>query len=167
MRFLLELTASFLVFVIVGLAFALLYMALQWFLQATDVTAACNWSREGTSCHLNLDIRNHSKSRTYLLGNIAYTNGTDRLVWFDNKSLMGKELLPGSINDFQNVAPVRNSSTISECLGFQVTLRLKSGRKLWLDGQGPRQPVTDRIHRGAFRLRNFIEKRATSMELQR
>jgi hypothetical protein len=164
MKFLLEFTASFLVFVIVSLAFAIFYIAFQWFLQATDVTADCNWSREGTSCHPNFDIRNRSKSKTYLLANIAYSNGADQLVWFDNKSLMGKELLPGSFNDFQDVAPVRNSSVISECLEFQVTVRLQSGRELWLEGQGPGQPVKDRIYRWAFGLRNFIEKHANSME---
>ena len=164
MKFLLELTASFLVFVIVGLLFAIFYLALQWFLQATDVTADCNWSREGTRCHLNFDIRNHSKSKTYRLASITYSNGVDRLVWFDNKSLAGKELLPASINGFQDVAPVRNSSTISECLEFQVTVRLQSGRKLWLEGQGPGQPLKDGIHRWALQLRNFIDKHAPRME---
>jgi hypothetical protein len=164
MKFWLELMAGFLGYVFVGWVFALLYIALQWFLQATDVTVACNWSREGTSCHPNFDIRNRSKSKTYLLANIAYSNGADRLVWYDNKSLMGKELRPGSINDFQEVAPVKNSSTISECLRLQVTVRLQTGRKLWLDCQGPEQPVKDRIQRAAFRLRSFIENRTTLMQ---
>ena len=158
MKVLLELTASFLVFVIVVLVFAIFYIVLQWFLQATDVTVDYNWSREGTSCHVNFDIRNHSKSRTYVLATISYSNGADRLVWFDNKSLMGKELPPGSINDFHDVAPVRNSSAISECLELQVTVRLQAGKRLWLEGQEPRQPVDEIIHRWALQLRGFIEK---------
>lgn len=159
-----EIVAGFLSYVFVGWVFVLLYLAIQWLMQTTDVTAACNWSREGKNCHPNFSIRNRSRSKTYLLANIAYSNGADRLVWFDNKSLMGKELKPGSINEFSEVAPVKIASSISECLQLHVAVRLQTGRPLWLEGQGPEQKLADRVQRTAFGLRKFIEKWFTNME---
>jgi hypothetical protein len=152
-----EILAGFLSYAFVGWVFVLVYLALQWFMQATDVTAELNWSREGNKCHPIFDIRNHSKSKTYRLADIAYTNGTDRLVWFDNKSLMGKEMIPGGANEFQEVAPVRNCASISECLRLQVTVRLQTGRRLWLEGQGSKQEMMDRLQRAAIKLRTFID----------
>jgi hypothetical protein len=162
-KILTEIVAGFLSYVFVGWVFVLFYLAIQWLMQATDVTAACSWSRDGKNCHPNFNIRNRSKSKTYLLANIVYSNGADKLVWFDNKSLMGKELKPGSINEFNEVAPVKITSSISECLQLHVAVRLQTGRPLWLEGQGPEQVVTDRVQRAAFGVRKFIEKWTTML----
>jgi hypothetical protein len=154
----LEMSTAFLGYVIVGSVFVLLYMGMQWFFQATDVTVSYDWSRDGDKCHANFKIINRSTTRTYLLANIAYSNGKDRLVWFDNRSLMGKELKPRTVNEFQDVAPVKNCSSMSECMQLRVTVRLQSGRKLWLRDQKPRQIVMAQIQRTSSELRNFIEK---------
>ena len=70
-----------------------LYVMIQWFLRATDVKVAYNWSFIGPNFYPNFDIRNRSESRTYLLANIAYTknDGRDK-VWFDNDSIWDSPL---------------------------------------------------------------------------
>jgi hypothetical protein len=80
-----EIAAAFFAYVIVGWIFMLLYMALQRFLSATDVTFDYSWSRDGNRFHPNIRVRNHSKTRTYTLAGIAYRNEVDRLVWLDNR----------------------------------------------------------------------------------
>jgi hypothetical protein len=71
---------------------------IQWFLRATDVTVAYNWSWKETDYSPNFDIRTRSGSRSYLLANIAYTkNKGKEIVWFDNESIWDKEVPPGSI----------------------------------------------------------------------
>lgn len=144
--------AGFLSYVFVGWVFVLVYLAVLRFLQATDVTISCNWIRKGTICHPVFEIRNRSKSKTYVLAKIEYSNGSDRLAWFDNKSLVGKELKPGSFNEFADIAPVRNTSSIAECMQLKVAVRLQTGRKLWLPGRG-----TAGIHKAANRFRDFLE----------
>jgi hypothetical protein len=160
----LEMSTAFLVYVIVGSVFVLLYLALQWFFQATDVTVSYDWSRDDSVCHANFKVINRSAKRTYSLANIAYSNGKDRLVWFDNKSLMGKVLKPRSITEFRDVAPVKNCASISECMQLRVTVRLQSGRKLWLRDQKQRQFITAKLQRISCELRNFIEKQMTAEE---
>ena len=146
-----EIAAGFLGNVFAGVLFVILYVVIQWFLQVTDITISYGWSFEGTNFHPNFDLRNRSKSRTYLLANIAYTNGKDAPTWADNTSLWGRELKPGSMNEFREVAPVKNVSSLSECMQLQVTVRLQTGRKFWLKGRGPGQPgelVMGRVKRG-------------------
>src|ERR1700728_1066242 len=113
MTFWLEVAAGFLGSVFAGLFFAFWYAILQWFLHATDVKMAYNWSWDGPYCHPNLDIRNRSKSRTYFLADIKYQrSGEGALVWIDRESVWGKELKPGSINFISEVAPIRGVSSI-------------------------------------------------------
>ena len=74
---------------------------------------------------------------------------------------------PGSINHFDEVLAVKGISSIEECLQVQITVRLQTGRMFWLTGQGPGQQgkvVMGLFQRTAFRLRDFIEKKAISME---
>ena len=157
MKFWLEVLAGFLVYALVGWAFVLFYMALRWFWQATDVTLSYNWSKEGTRCHPIFEIRNRSKTKTYLLANIEYSNGSDHLVWFDNKSLMGKELRPESVLQFEEVAPLRNSSTMDECLQLCVAVRLQTGRRLKLCSDEHAQRAIEAAQGVAFRLRDRID----------
>lgn len=158
MKFWLEVVAAFLGYALAGWIFVLFYLALQWFLQATDLTIGYNWSREGTSCHPIFEIRNRSKSRTYRLAGIEYSNGKDRLVWFDNKSLMGKELQPGTTIEFPDVAPLRNNTSISECLKLRVAVRLQSGKRLWLRRERHAQMAMESLRQAAFKLRDFIDE---------
>lgn len=135
----------------------MVYLAVQWFLQATDVTMDYNWSRSGNLCHPNFELRNRSTSRSYLITKIAYTNGADGLVWFDARSLMGKELGPKTLNEFQLVAPLRSCSRISECMELQVRVRLQTGRELWLGSPQPGHSGMELIQRAASRLRAWLD----------
>jgi hypothetical protein len=100
------------------------------------------------------------------LANIAYTkdNGKEA-VWFDNNSIWGKELKPGSIEgrDFQLV-PVKGIATPQQALGLEVTVRLQNGRQFWLRGKGPGQLQMGRMQRFAFWFRNKFEKAAIPLE---
>ena len=139
-----------------------LYVAIQWFLRATDVTVAYNWSFTSPNFHPNFDIRNRSESRTYLLANIAYTrNDGIEIVWFDNDSIWDQELRPGSIRGREfKVAPVRGIVTAKEALGLEITVRLQDGRTFWLRGVGPGQLRMGRIQRTAFWVRDKFERGA-------
>lgn len=142
-----------------------LYVLIQWFLRATDVTVSYNWGFKGTNFYPNFDIRNRSGSRSYLLANIAYTkNNGKEVVWFDNESLWGQELKPGSIQHNYTVAPVKNTTTPQEAIGLEVTVRLQNGRQFWLKGQGPGQLYMGRIQQAAFWLRQKFEKAAIPLE---
>ena len=142
-----------------------LYVLIQWFLRATDVTVSYNWGFKGTNFYPNFDIRNRSGSRSYLLANIAYTkNNGKEVVWFDNESLWGQELKPGSIQHNNTVAPVKNTTTPQEAIGLEVTVRLQNGRQFWLKGQGPGQLYMGRIQQAAFWLRQKFEKAAIPLE---
>jgi hypothetical protein len=149
-----EIATAFLAYVFVGWGFVILYLAIQWFFQATDVTMDYNWKRVGATCNPIVKFRNRSSSRAYMLTTIAYRSPSDGLVWFDAKSLMGKELMPRSIHEFQEIAPVRNCSSISECLEMEVRVRLQTGKEVWLETE---QTGAGRIQRAAFRLRTWIE----------
>lgn len=153
-----EIAAAFFAYMVVGWVFMLLYVALQRFLKATDVTFDYSWSREGTRFRPNIRVRNHSKTRTYVLAGIAYRNELDRLVWLDNKSLMGKELPPMSVTEFQDVAPVRNGVSVAECMQTRVMLRLQSGRKVWLEGKGPLSSGSTEMEWAACRLRELLDR---------
>ena len=73
-----------------GITVSIIAFLIRWFLLKTDVMAGYNWTCDGTGCHPNFDIRNRSSSRSYVLGNIAYTkNQGKEILTFDNKSLGG------------------------------------------------------------------------------
>ncbi len=150
-----------------GLVLIAGYMIVQWFLGATDLVVQYNWSykTENGVFHAwpNFDIRNRSRSKSYRLANIAYSiNGKPH--WFDNKSMMGIVIEPGSMNyDFKPL-PVERVSSIPEMLSVEVTIRLQTGRAFWLRGQGPGQEGKGRIRRYAFKLRNWLEKMMIPME---
>jgi hypothetical protein len=143
-----------------------LYAIIQWFLRATDVTVAYNWSFDGPNLWPNFDIRNRAGSRTYLLANIAYTrNGGKEKVWFDNDSIMDQVLPAGSIRGHKfKIAPVKGISTPQEALNLEVTVRLQNGRAFWLKGKGPGQMKMGRTQRLAFWLRGKFEKAAIPLE---
>ena len=106
-----EVLAIFIGDVFASVLLIVLYVLIQWFLRATDVTVAYNWSFTAPNFSPNFDIRSRSGSRTYLLANIAYTrsNGKEK-VWFDNDSIWDEELTPGSIRGRKfKVAPVNGS----------------------------------------------------------
>ncbi|MGA9072172.1 MAG: hypothetical protein WB424_18050 [Terracidiphilus sp.] len=150
-----------------GLFFVLLYVILQWFLQATDLTVSYNWmfKTENGTFYIwpNLEIRNRSRSKTYRLANIAYTqNGQPQ--WFDNASVWGFVLEPGSINNSFNVAPIKNVNSLEDALKLEVTVRLQTGRAFWLRGQGPGQMGKRRLQRMLFALRAKLESSLVAME---
>ena len=168
MTFWMEVLSGCLGSIFAGLFFVFWYAVFQRLLQSTDVFVGYNWSWKGTDFHPNFDIRNRSKSQTYLLANIAYTRkGTKAPIWVDNKSLWGCELKPGSINTFRevNVAPVRDVHSTQDCTQVQVKVRVQTGREF--PGTGPgqdRKQVMSRAQRIAFRLRDFFDKNAIPIE---
>lgn len=65
----------------------------------TDITIAYNWSFDGTmeqpyNMRPNFDIRNLSRSRTYVLANIAFLRDKKPVAPFDNKSVWGRNSSP-------------------------------------------------------------------------
>jgi hypothetical protein len=161
-----EVLAIFIGDVLASVLLVLLYVLIQWFLRATDVTVAYNWSFAGPNLSPNFDIRNRSGSKTYLLANIAYTrNGGREKVWFDNDSIMDEELPPGSMRGRKfKIAPVKGVTTVQEAINLEVTVRLQNGRAFWLTGVGPGQMKTGRTQRIAFWLRDKAEKAAIPFE---
>jgi len=143
-----------------------LYVTIQWFLRATDVTVSYNWSWKDKDCFPNFDIRNRSGSRTYRLANIAYTrNRGIEVVWYDNESIWGQELGPGSIRGREfKIAPVRGITTPQQAIGLEVTIRLQNGRAFWLRGIGPGNMKMGKIQRTASWLRDKFEKGAIPLE---
>ena len=164
MTFWAEVLAIFIGDVLASALLILLYAMIQWFLRTTDITIGYGWKWEGTNFHPSFDIRNRSNSRSYLLANIAYTrdNGKD-VVFFDNKSIWGKELRPGSIT-YLEVSPVPNITSIPLCTGVEVTIRLQTGRQFWLTGTGPGQLRMGWTQKIAFSMRNKFEKAAIPLE---
>ncbi len=161
-----EVLAIFLGDILASVLLIAFYVAIQWFLRATDVTVSYNWSWKDKDCFPNFDIRNRSGSRTYLVANIAYTrNDGLEIVWFDNDSLRDQKLKPGSIRgrDFK-VAPVKGITTPQQAIGLEITVRLQNGRAFWLRGIGPGQMKMGRIQRTAFWLRDKFEKGAIPLE---
>jgi len=161
-----EVLAIFLGDIFASVLLVFLYVVIQWFLRATDVTVSYNWSWKGTDYSPNFDIRNRSNSRAYLLANIAYTrNEGKEMVWIDNDSLWDEELKPGSIRGRDwTLAPVKGIATTQEALKLEVGVRLQNGRQFWLKGQGPGQMKMGRTQRTAFWLREKFEKAAITLE---
>jgi hypothetical protein len=94
--------ADFLGSVLAGMVLVGLYMLIQWFLAATDVEIGYSWPSHGligapNQLWVSLDVRNRSRSRTYYIANIAYMKGARPVAAFDNKSVWGAELKPGTI----------------------------------------------------------------------
>lgn len=167
MGFWLEVAAGFLGNVAAGVLLVPAYVAIQWFLQVTDITIAYNWIFDGTMeqpCNMrpNFDIRNLSRSRTYVLSNIAYLGDKKPVAPFDNKSVWGKELKPGSILH-ATVAPLTALSSLKEGMDIKIHVRLQGKRQFWLQGRGPGQPYRG-LQRAAFWLRDKLERMAFPME---
>jgi hypothetical protein len=132
MGFWAEVFAIFVGDVFASILLILLYVVIQWFLRATDVTVSYNWGWKGTDFQPNFDIRNRSGSRTYLLANIAYRKNKGKdVLFFDNRSVWGEKLEPGSINT-PNVAAVPKLTSLAECLDVGVSVYLQNGRQFWL-----------------------------------
>lgn len=55
-----------------------LVFAYRWFLLKTDVEVAYNWSWQGVNFFPNFDLRNRSGSKTWVVGNIAYTRVAEK-----------------------------------------------------------------------------------------
>ena len=103
MTFWLEVAAGFLSNIAAGVVLVAFYVVIQWFLQITDITIGYNWQFDGT---LDSPTKSAAKfryygichaSRTYALSNVAYLRDKRPVAPFDNKSVWGVELKPGSI----------------------------------------------------------------------
>lgn len=138
-----------------GLIPALLF-AYRWFLLKTDVLVGYGWTCDGvTGCYARFDVRNRSASKTYVLGNIAYTkNNGKEILSIDNKSIWGKELKPGTITHLDG-APVSSLTRLQQCPAVEVRVRLQNEREF--KGQGPGQ-LYKGVRKIAFSLRRKLEK---------
>lgn len=167
-EFLSNTLADFLGSVFAGVLLVAVYVVIQWFLAATDVEIGYTWSFHGpiettTQLWVNLDVRNRSRSKTYYVANIAYMKGRRPVAAFDNKSIWGTELKPGTIT-FLDGAPVQGFSSLKDCLDAEVHVRLQNGRQFWLQGSGPGQHKRGRLQRAAFWLRAKLEARSVPVE---
>lgn len=168
MAFWKEVAAGLLGNVFAGVLLVLFFVLIQWFLRATDITIGYSWRFDGTpnqprNFRPSFDIRNRSGSSTYLLANVAYLKGNQPVAAFDNKSLWGKELRPGSI-EFLEASPVASLTSLGECIQVEVHVRLQTGRMFWLKGSGPGQLRMRRLQRAVFWLRNKFETAAVPLE---
>lgn len=143
------------------------YILVQWFLGVTDITIGYCWqfrkSQGGLELWPSFKIRNRSRSKTYFLANIAYLNGGAPVAAFDNKSVWGKELRPGTIH-FMEASPVAGLTSLRDSTRVEVHVRLQNGRIFWLKGQGPGQLQMGRLQRAAFWLRDKFERAAVPLE---
>ena len=164
MSFWCEVAAGFLANIGAGVVLVIFYVLFQWFLRATDITISYNWTQDSAGAHPNFNIRNRSKSTTYLLANIEYRRRSDGPpLHIDNHSVWDEELRPGSVR-FLNVAPVKQITSLRDCEGVRVSVRLQNGRSFWLRGQGPGQMSMGVFQRAMFRLRQKSEARAFPFE---
>jgi hypothetical protein len=163
-----EVAADFLGDIFAGIVLIIFYVAIQWFLAATDLIIAYNWRFDGApnsprNIRPGFDIRNRSRSKVYFLANVAYLKDGQPIAPFDNKSLWGKELKPGTV-ELVEAAPVSNLASLADCTGIEVHVRLQNGRMFWLKGTGPSQLQSGRIQRAAFWLRRKFEAAAVPLE---
>lgn len=168
MAFWLEVLAGFLSDLAAGVVLVMCYVAIQWFLRATDITIGYGWTFDGASesprnLRPHFDIRNLSCTRTYSLSNVAYLNGKRPVAPFDNKSLWGIELKPGGIV-FCEASAVPNLTSLEQCKRTEVHVRLQGKRLFWLKGIGPGQGRIGRVQRMAFWLRDKFERAAFPLE---
>jgi hypothetical protein len=168
MTFWASVLVSLLANVFAGLLFVSLYIVIQWFLAATDVTVSYNWRFDGSqgspsNIRPSFDIRNRSRSRTYFLGNVAYLRDNRPAAPFDNTSVWGRELKPGSIQ-FLEAAPIASLTSLAQCTETEVHVRLQNGRKFWLRGTGPSQLRIGPVQRAAFWLRGKFEATAIPLD---
>lgn len=167
MEFWWETLSGFLANVAAAALFVMLYVAIQWFLTATDLTIGYNWrfkpAADGLEVWPSFDIRNRSRSKTYVLANIAYLRDRIPVAVFDNKSLWGMELKPGTIF-LQDAAPVAGLTSLRQSEEVEVHVRLQNGRMFWLKGEGPGQLRMGKVQRVAFWLRNKLERAAVPLE---
>lgn len=139
---------------------------LRMFVSATDIDCGYNWSYDGdmntpVNMRPNFDIRNRSSSRTYRLANIKYEL-RGNIHWFDNRSIMGRELKPGSI-EFINggIAALPRVSSLQECLDMRITLRTQDNKEFVAHGPGQQQSKLD--HR-MTQLRLWLNKHSVKMD---
>jgi hypothetical protein len=166
MKFWMEVLSGCLGSIVAGLFFVFWYAIFQCLLQSTDILVSYNWSWKGIDYHPNFDIRNRSKSRTYLLANVVYSKDEGKiLVGIDNKSFWGFELKPGSINHFDAIAPVREVHSMPDCLQVQVRIRVQTGREFPATGPGQdKKRVMRTDQRFAHWLRDLFDKNSIPME---
>ncbi len=150
-----------------GLFFVSMYLVFQWFLQATDLLVSYNWSYKTVSgvfsAWPNFVVKNRSRTRSYRIANIAYTH-KGQVHWFENESIRGFVLEPGTANYTLSGAPVRYLRSLQDALGLEVTIQLQTGRRFWLRGQGPGQLGRSRLQRALFALRAKLESMLIAME---
>lgn len=163
-----EFWSGFLANITAAALIVILYIVVQCFLGATDITIGYGWRFDGTSGNPtnfrpSFDIRNRSRSKTYFLANIAYLKGSNPVVPFDNKSVWGGDLKPGTISRLE-AAPILVVTSLTQCQEIEVHVRLQNGRLFWLKGVGPGQWRMGRVQRFAFWLRNRFEKAAVPLE---
>lgn len=159
--------SNFLANLLAGVLLVIGYVIVQWFLAVTDIVISYNWRFDGTpdaprNLRPNFDIRNRSRSKSYFLGNVVYRDHRPA-PHFDNESIWGKELKPGSI-EFVEAAPVAGVVTLAQGLETQVHVQLQNGRTFWLKGTGPGQLRVGRFQRIAFWLRKKLGTSAFPME---
>jgi hypothetical protein len=163
-----EVAAGFLSNVFAGVLLVVFYVVIQWFLAATDITIGYNWRFDGTldsprNIRPCFDIRNRSRSKTYFLANVAYLKDKQPVASFDNKSIWGRELKPGTITSLE-AAPIATATSLAQCMEFEVHVRLQNGRMFWLKGTGPGQLRTGWVQRAAFWLRTKFEAAVVPLE---
>jgi hypothetical protein len=169
-EFLSNTVADFLGSLLAGMVLVGMYVVIQWFLAATDVEIGYAWRFHGsfeapTLLWVSLDIRNRSRSKTYYVANIAYMKARQPVAAFDNNSIWGAELKPGTITYLEG-APLQTwpPSTLRDCLDAEVHVRLQNGRQFWLRGSGPGQHKRGRLQHAAFWLRAKLEAGSVPVE---
>lgn len=81
---------------------------------------------------------------------------------FDNDSIWGKELKPGSIEFASDINPVPLLTSLNDATATKVIIRLQQdGREII--GQGPGQELS-RVRRLARRLRSRFDRASLSVE---
>jgi hypothetical protein len=164
-----EFWSGFLANIAAAALVVILYIVVQWFLGVTDITIGYNWRFDGpqdnpSNLRPSFDIRNRSRSKTYFLANIAYFKDSKPVAPFDNESVWGTELKPGTIMPLLDAAPVPGIALLKQCDEIQVHVRLQNGRTFWLQGVGPGRLRMGKVQRFAFWLRNKFEKAAVPLE---
>lgn len=140
-----------------GITISALIFGFRWFLLRTDILVGYVWKWQRRDFYPSFDIRNRSGSKTYFLANVSYTkNKGAEILGFDNESLWGHALKPGTISHF-DVAPVARITSLDECTKVEVRVRLQNGREI--KGQGPGQ-LYKGVRKIAFALRQWLEKKS-------